>query len=153
MIHAKVTRMFFDRRAVIDAVDRATRKVLGHFGGLVRKAAHKSIEETSGPSSPGRPPHSHMAARRRRINAQRRREGKPSLRGGFTGLKYILYAYEPATRSVIIGPASNRSRSMTIPEILECGEKDPKVAARPFIGPAFEQERVKLPALWANSIK
>jgi len=28
-----------------------------------------------------------------------------------------------------------------------------KVAARPYMGPAFEQEKPKLPAMWAGSIR
>jgi len=51
----------------------------------------------------------------------------------------------------VIGPASNRSRSITIPEILEYGKLD--VSRHPFMGPAFEQQKPKLPSLWANSVK
>jgi len=66
-------------------------------------------------------------------------------------LKHILFAYEPAKRSVIIGPASNRKRSLTIPEILEEGKLN--VAERPLIGPAFEKTKASLPSIWAQSVK
>jgi len=145
--------MFFDRRPVMDAVDAATRRVLSRFGYLVRKAARASIKESAGGSSPGQPPHSHMRARRRRLNAKRRKEGQEPIKKGFEGLRFVLFAFNAESRSVIIGPASNRSRSMTIPEILEYGEKDPRVAARPFMGPSFEKEQKSLPSLWANSVK
>ena len=145
--------LFFDSKAVMDATDRATRKVLSKFGYLVRKSARASVKEAAGSSSAGQPPHSHMRARRRRLNAKRRSEGKEPVKKGFEGLRYILFSFNPESRSVIIGPASNRTRSMTIPEILEYGEKDPRVAARPFMGPAFEKEQKSLPSLWGNSIK
>jgi len=152
MIRMKTKQMFFDRQAVISRVDKATRKVLGHFGALVRKSAIASIKEAPAKrhAPPGSPPFSHMLARRRKINQRRKAEGKQPVRG-FKGLKHILYAFEPVNRSVIIGPASNRSRSITIPEILEYGKLD--VSRRPFMGPAFEREKPKLPAMWANSVK
>ena len=154
MIGAKVKHLFFDTDLVKRCVDSATRKVLSEFGRNVRRRAVASIRESPGPAPAGQAPHSHMAAKRRRANKKRRQEGKEPVRGGFRGLKHILYAFEPAGRSVIIGPASNRKRNLTIPEILEYGA-DPsgKVGKRPFMGPAFEQEKPKLSALWAGSIK
>lgn len=153
MIGMNVKLLFFDSRAVTSRVDKTTRKVLGHFGALVRKAAIASIKESppARHAPPGSPPLSHVSARRRRLNRRRKAEGKQPVRGRFKGLKHILYAYEPAKHSVIIGPVSNRSRSITIPEILEEGKLN--VAERAFMGPAFEKERPKLPAMWSGSIR
>lgn len=153
MIGMNVKLLFFDRQAVASRADAATRKVLGHFGALVRKAAIASIKEAppARHAPPGSPPLSHVSARRRRINQRRKAEGKQPVRGGFKGLKHILYAYEPVNRSVIIGPASNRSRSITIPEILEEGMLN--TAHRPFMGPAFEKIKPKLASLWASSVR
>jgi len=153
MIGMNVKLLFFDSRAVTSRVDKATRKVLGHFGALVRKSAIASVKEAppSRHAPVGSPPFSHISARRRKLNRKRKVEGKQPVRGGFKGLKHILYAYEPTKRSVVIGPASNRSRSITIPEILEEGKLD--VGKRAFMGPAFEKEIPKLPALWAGSVK
>jgi len=92
-----------------------------------------------------------MAARRRAINRKRKAEGRLKAKPGFKGLKHILYAYDPAKQSVIIGPASNRKRSITIPEILEDGKLD--VGQRPFMGPAFEKAKPSLPSLWSGSVK
>lgn len=144
--------MFFDSRKVISAVDRATRKVFGHFGGLVRKTAVRSIKTRArGTSSPGQPPLDKLGAKRREENRRRKALGRKKAKAGFKGLKHILYAYETTKKSVIIGPASNRTRSLTIPEILEEGKRN--VTARPFMGPAFQQARQKLPAMWANSVR
>ena len=151
-VGARLKAYFFDSAKVIHSVDATTRKALSAFGAAVRRAAIASIKEASGPSSPGQPPHSHVGSVRRRINRWRKSQGKEPIRGGFKGLKYILFGYEPSNKSVIIGPASNRTRSLTIPEILEYG-RDPKrnIAARPFMGPVFEREQSKLPAHWAKA--
>ena len=153
-IAARVKLLFFDDAKVLLAMDRATAKALSRFGAEVRRAARASIKESPGASAAGTPPHSHMAARRRARNKARKAAGQEPVKSGFAGLKFILFAYDPAGRSVIIGPASNRTRSLTIPEILEKG-KDPKhkVATRPFMSPAFESSEKKLPAMWARSLK
>jgi len=148
-----IRRLFFDKAAVMNQMDTRSRVALAKFGALVRKTAIASVKEAS-PSQhapAGSPPFSHMAARRRAINRKRKAEGRPRVKPGFKGLKHILYAYEPAKRSVIIGPASNRKRSITIPEILEEGKLD--TAERPFMGPSFEKSREKLPDIWRSSVK
>ena len=146
-IGGRIHLLFFDDKKVLQAMARSTAQALSRFGAEVRKLARASIKESPGASAAGSPPHSHMAAIRR----SRKKAGKSP---GFAGLKYILYAYDRLARSVIIGPASNRTRSLTIPEILEKG-KDPKhkVATRPFMSPAFEQSEKKLPSMWGKSIR
>jgi hypothetical protein len=75
----------------------------------------------------------------------------------------IFFGYDPARKSVVIGPTPFRSE-VEAPPLLEYGgravranRKGKKVIAtykaRPFMGPAFKQEKPKLPALWATSIK
>ena len=78
-----VTRMFFDRRAVLSRVDAATQSVLSRFGAFVRQAARTSIRFRKKPSEPGQPPSSHTGLLRR----------------------FIFFSYEPRQRSVVIGPA------------------------------------------------
>jgi len=155
MIDARfsVKQLFFDRQAVINQMDIRARSALSKFGALVRKAAIASVKEAppTRHAPAGSPPFSHMAARRRAINRRRKAEGRPKAKPGFKGLKHILYAYDPVKRSVIIGPASNRTRSITIPEILEEGKLN--VSPRPLMGPAFEKTAPKLDGLWADSVK
>jgi len=133
---------FFDRQAVVDALDAATRSVLGRFGDRVRKAARSSIRETKSdkPSKPGKPPRSRTGA----------------LRQG------IVYAYDPNEKSVVIGPMK-LNRSTPAPALHELGgtarivEKDRvKTAmypARPYMRPAFEKKLPQLPGLWKRAIK
>jgi hypothetical protein len=141
MIGMVTKQMFFDTKAVISAVDRATRKVLSQFGAFVRTAAKHSIRKRKAVSQPGQPPSSHAGHLRR----------------------LIFFGYDPARKSVVIGPTPFRSEAEA-PPLLEYGGRAQRknrkgrnvtaiYKARPFMGPAFEQEKPKLPALWAGSVR
>lgn len=153
MIRMDFKLLFFDRQAVRDHAEAKARSALGKFGAMVRKAAIASIKNAPATqhASAGSPPFSHMSAKRRKINQRRKAEGKQPVKGGFKVLKHILFAYEPTKRSVIIGPASNRTRSITSPERREEGKL--AVSQHPFMGPAFEKTEPKMPSLWASSVK
>jgi hypothetical protein len=161
-ISAKVTECFFDRPTVMEALDKATRKALSRFGAFVRQTAQKSLQERSAHihARPGGPPFVHSSAKLlkiraglRSVNRARKKAGQTKLkpRGMFSGLKYILFAYDTSAKSVVIGPASNRVRGVTIPEILEEGKLG--IPARPFMGPAFDREKSKAASLWAGSVR
>ena len=143
---AQVKKLFFDRAAVMSAMDKATRRALSKFGAFVRQTSRNSIRSGEGTSAPGQPPRSH------------------------TGLlkRFIWFAYQPATRSVVIGPAllNKPASAGEAPALLEYGgvasrrvqaarggSFHPRYRARPFMRPAFEREQRKLPACWANSVK
>jgi len=141
MMNMRIKQMFFDRQAVLGAVDRATRSVLSKFGAFVRTAARHSIRKRKAVSQPGSPPSSHVGTLRR----------------------LIFFGYDPARKSVVIGPTPLGSE-VEAPPLLEYGgrarrknRKGRNVTAtyrpRPFMTPAFESEKTKLPALWANSVK
>jgi len=80
---------FFDRAKVKNAVDAGTRRVLSRFGAFVRTRARTSIRKKKGTSPPGSPPHSHVGLLR----------------------KFILFAYDPQRKSVVIGPTLIRAES------------------------------------------
>lgn len=142
MIGLKIDKsMFFDRGIVLKKVDSATRRVLSKFGAFVRTTARHSIRKRKGASSPGSPPNSHVGLLK----------------------KLIYFGYDTGKRSVVIGPTPLRGTAEA-PPLLEYGGrttiKDRKgrraranYKARPYMGPAFEQEKKKLPSLWANSIR
>lgn len=133
---------FFDRTAVTSAVSHATRKVLSRFGAFVRTAARSSIRRRKSVSKPGQPPTS------------------------WTGLlkKFLFFSFDQAKRSVVIGPVRlNKSRGEA-PGLLEYGgssarrdrkgrRRATRYRARPYMGPAFEKERQKLPQLWKDSVR
>ena len=137
--------LFFDSKKVLDATSRAERKVLSRFGAYVRRSARSSIRKRKKASEPGKPPSSH------------------------TGLfkRFLLFAYDPGRKSVVIGPARLDRKVGSAPRALEHGGRTQVVAkrrgrrvirtttirARPFMGPAFEKEKPKLPAMWRDSIR
>jgi len=142
MIGFKITKLFFDKKAVRDKVDAGTRRVLSKFGAFVRRTARSSIRKRKKPSSPGSPPSSHIGLLK----------------------KLIFFGYEPAKRSVVIGPArlSQKGRGEA-PHLLEYGgtgtvqrkgkRRRSRIRARPFMAPAAEKEHPKLPAMWRDSVR
>jgi len=141
MIGMVAKKMFFDSKAVTTRVDVATQRVFKKFGAYVRTSARSSIRKRKAISKPGSPPSSHVGTLRR----------------------LIYFGYDRASRSVVIGPEQFEGRAEGA-EALEYGgrirvksRKQKTVMAtyraRPFMGPAFEKEKPKLPAMWANSVK
>lgn len=142
MIRFEMTQLFFDSKKVRRSVDRTTRGVLSKFGAFVRRTARSSIRKRKKPSAPGSPPSSHIGLLK----------------------KFIWFGYEPAKRSVVIGPARlSQAGRGEAPHLLEYGgtgtverrgkRKRAKVRPRPFMGPAFEKEQPKLPAMWRGSVR
>lgn len=134
-----VKKLFFDRAAVRDAVDRGTRRALSKFGAFVRTRSRSSIRKRKKVSEVGKPPSSHRGDLRR----------------------LIYFAFDPARKSVVIGPTPFGKGEA--PELLEYGgvvtrqTKDgPKTLyyrPRPFMGPAFKAELPKAPQVFKNAIR
>ena len=149
MIGIKLDRakgLFFDRAEVMRATSRAERQVLSRFGAFVRRSARSSIRKRKRTSEPGSPPSSHTGLLR----------------------KFIFFAFEPQSRSVVIGPVRLNQKVGDAPAALEHGGKSQvaegsrrrsrrtrtiRVRPRPYMQPAFEKERQKLPQMWRDSIK
>ena len=145
MIGMDLKAIFFDRKAVRSAVDRTARRVLSRFGAFVRRAAKSSIRKRKRASAPGEPPSSH------------------------TGLlkQFIFFGYDRDRRSVVTGPQRLNQKVGDAPAALEHGgvstvveglrgrrrRRRVRIKARPYMGPAFEQERPKLAAMWRDSVK
>ncbi len=143
MLDLRIKQMFFDRPKVKRAVDAARRRVLSKAGAFIRQTARTSIRKRKGTSKPGSPPYSHVGLLRR----------------------FILFGYDRQSESVVIGPVG--IKGSTAPRVLEQGgtttvtrgrrgkrtERRVRVAARPYMNPALEKERPKLPELWRNSVK
>ena len=171
MIGMKVTKLFFDTKAITNSVAKATQRNLSKFGAFVRTRSRSSIRRRKKSSAPGKPPSNR------------------------TGLlkRFIFFNYDPQAETVIIGPGKTNQIFFnkdgqpvtgTVPEVLEYGGeigifevfkfgrwqradlrsrrriqgrkqrlRRVKIKARPFMVPAFEKEKSKLPALWAGSVK
>jgi len=146
VITMRIKDMFFDRHVVIAAVDNAKRKVLSKAGAFIRTAAKTSIRKRKGSAPPGAPPHSHEGTLRR----------------------LILFGYDKPNDSVVVGPVGFKTSEA--PSVLEYGgdtvvfrrlggrggkltSQKVKIAPRPYMAPALEKERPKLPLLWRNSVR
>lgn len=143
MIDFRIKDLFFDRGKVMRAVDKAKRTVLSKAGAFIRTTAKHSIRTKKGPAPPGRPPHSHEGSLRR----------------------LILFGYDRASDSVVVGPVG--FRKSTAPNVLEFGgttqvktrrrgrvvKQKARIEMRAYMGPALEKERPKLPRLWAGSVR
>lgn len=140
----RMKALFFDRPAVQRAVDKAKRRVLTRAGAFVRTAARSSIRKRKRISEPGKPPSSHSGLLRR----------------------FIYFAYEPHLDTVVIGP-ERLNKQGEAPRVLEHGgrtritrrrrgkvvRRRVTIKPRPFMGPALEKERPKLPKRWAGAVK
>ncbi|MCL4198366.1 MAG: hypothetical protein KJZ69_12840, partial [Phycisphaerales bacterium] len=79
--------------------------------------------------------------------------------------RFILFGYDRQSDSVVVGPVG--FKASTAPAVLERGgtttvtrrrsgkrtERRVRIAARPYMNPALEKERPKLPLLWRNLIR
>jgi hypothetical protein len=106
----KVREAFFDRPKVIKALKRAKRKALSKAGAFVRKRARSSLRRRKRASAPGSPPSAHASS------------SQPSL-------KTILFAFQAASESTIVGPVqlnqvnfTVESVTSTVPGLHERGE-------------------------------
>lgn len=193
-ISYRATELFFDRAAVRDAVNAAERRVLAQFGAFVRRVARNSMRKA--PRDPARGVETYYDTRNRRraratgryVKRNTSRPGAPPLyHSGEPNLRTILYAYEPATHSVVVGPVGLNGAKGAAPPLLEFGGvarfrevltptgwrgantplakearkrgrarervRVARVAARPFMAPAFTSGAAKFPSLWAGAVK
>jgi hypothetical protein len=122
-------RTFLDRKAVIDAVDRAELRVMKKVGSFTMRSDRNSIKERPGISAPGKPPHGHTTyfrpAKPPKSGATpRKRPQKPQKRLRFRDS--ILFSYDPVRKSVVIGPVLyDRPQTPTVPQLLEQGGRMP----------------------------
>lgn len=129
-----------DRRKLAQAAARANKRALTKVGAFVRRRARSSIRKRKRISRPGQPPSGHTGKLR----------------------KLILFGYDPAGPSVVIGPRPTRSGS-DAPQALEHGGRYPRSShgrrvvyryrARPFMGPALSAEQSNIPDKWRDSVK
>jgi hypothetical protein len=143
MITMRIKDLFFDKKTVLRAVDKAKRAVLSKAGAFIRTAAKHSIRTKKGSAPPGKPPHSHEGSLRR----------------------LIYFGYDRASDSVVVGPVGFK-RSIA-PHVLEFGGKTEvkrwrhgklvktrvTVREHPYMGPALDKERPNLPKRWAGSVR
>ena len=105
----KLTDWFIDRANVAEKVGKARQRALMVAGAYIRRAARDSLRRSKKSAAPGDPP--------------RRHSSEPNL-------ATILFALDPSTGTMIIGPVGlnqrlNNATADTLPELLEHeGEQD-----------------------------
>lgn len=134
--------LFFDRAKVTRAMSDATRRALSKAGAFVRTTAKGLIRSGKGVSKPGSPPKSHVGLLK----------------------KFLFFAYDERSRSVVIGPMLLTEKTGEAPSLLEYGGLAKRrrrntdreflytYKARPYMGPALEKNVGKIPSTFQNSI-
>ncbi len=137
MLTIEMKELFFDRPAVREAIDRGKRDALSKQGAFVRQRARSSIRKRERASNPGEPPSSHVGTLKR----------------------LILFAFDQATESVVVGPERLFFKPTTggvpIPSLLEFGGRAvirhvlrnqvrPTVAAWAGVGPRVEEVEAEI---------
>lgn len=169
----KITRYFFDRAEVIDAMGVAEHNSLMRAAGRIWKSAQRRIRRRKNPSKPGQSPTSHT----------------DELRYG------LRFAFDPSSGGAVVGPVKhnkvffNNDRKPvkgTVPQILEEGGditvaeqqyqhsdewhridlrrgasqfaratrlRTVHIEARPFMAPAVEANLDKIPEAFRDSVR
>ena len=130
MIGMKAT-VKFDARKVRARAKKGNLESLGHAGGAIRLAARRSIRRSPKASVPGTPPHT--------------RKGR--LRGA------ILYAVERQQERVVIGPRYTVAGPSGMAHEFGGRFRGGRYDRRPFMGPALEKVKNRLPHMWAGSVR
>ena len=138
-----------DRRSIERSIQAGAKTALNKSGAYIRRSAKASIKRRKrGISEPGQPPISHTGA-----------------------IKRILYAYDPRTRTVVVGPLPFGLRGAGVLEyggVTRVKQPVPTsgggyririikmlIRARPFMRPALSREAAsgKLASAWKNVMK
>ena len=110
---------------------RASIESLGHAGGAIRLAAVRSVRKRKGPAPQGEPPHTHT----RRLP------------------RAIKYAVVKQKSLVVIGPDVESLGTAGKAHEHDGAYKHEHYKPRPFMGPALEKTKDRLPKLWAGSVR
>ncbi|MCL2645607.1 MAG: hypothetical protein FWD61_01215 [Phycisphaerales bacterium] len=130
MIQARA-KIKLDAKKVMAAAKRGNITSLGHAAGAIRLAARHSIKKSPKKSPAGTPPNT--------------RKGR--LRGA------IKYAVSKSPPSAVIGPdAANAGTSGKAHEFGGKYKRE-RYDRRPFMLPALENVKPRLPKCWENSIR
>lgn len=128
----QLKKSFFDKAAVLRAVDAGTRKALSKFGAFVRRDAKSSVRKRKATAEPGSPPSSHTAKLK----------------------NLVFFSYDADQKSVVTGPLAFGTG--TVPRLLEEGGTNAKgrfYRPFPFMKPAFDRTKSKLATIFTDCIK
>lgn len=121
----------FDTKKVLKAAKDGSIKSLGHAGAAIRLVARRSIKTSKKESAPGTPPNS--------------RKGQIK--------RAIVYAVENEQQRVVIGPDVSVVGTSGAAHEFGGQYKKQRYEKRPFMGPALEKTKDRLPQEWAGFVK
>lgn len=147
---------FFDRAKVLESMDRKTARSFSRFGSFVRKRSQTSIRYRKQVSAPGQPPSAHRVMGRITKN---RKRGITKTRNVSPLRELIYFAWDAATRSVVIGPVlfgPGSARQLEEGGQVKATQQDGTVTVihirkRPYMLPAFKAELPKAPTQFAET--
>jgi len=119
----------FEGHKVRKAAKHASVKSFGHAGALIRKVARQSIKRSPTPADAGAPPHTRKGQLKRAI----------------------LYA--AGKDAVVVGPDAGIVGTSGSAHEFGGRYRRNRYEKRPFMGPALEKAKDRLPRTWANSVK
>ncbi len=129
MVGIKV-RTRFDGGKVRRAAKKGSIESLGHAGAAIRLTARRSIRRSEKPSTPGKPPHTRKGQMKRAI----------------------VYAVEKERGDVVVGPDYAVVGPAGMAHEHGGRFRGTKYEKRPFMGPALEKVKDRLPRKWAGSV-
>lgn len=113
-------RMFFNTEAVKRSIGAATQKALSRQGAYIRQRMKGSLRYRKKASKSPDPPSVHRTESFRRTTTNRK-TGVQTVRATSPLKELVFFAYDPATRSVVVGPAKFGSSPGVVPPTLEKG--------------------------------
>lgn len=99
-------KSFFDRAAVADKIPPAIKKALSKFGAFTRRRDKSSLKYRKAPAARGKPPSVHKSAHFKR---KKKSKGVVTEQPTSPLRELIFFGFDPAKKSVVIGPAVFRS--------------------------------------------
>ncbi len=172
VLSARVNKVFFDSKELLETLDKTEIRVHSKFGAYVMTSDRRSMRKVNKkgePSKEGQPPKERLGHLKR-------------------GRYAVSFGYDLNTKSVVIGaeifPGLKKRNSDTMPATIEKGgdvlvdeaakkdgswsrrgmkwarlngkamrQRRARMGARPHTGPAFEREKPKLMGMWANAME
>ncbi len=161
---------FLDRNGkarMFNGISKARHKVLTRSGALIRTIARRSMKKARRKRLTEISNDERMQFRARQEIAKR--EGRPAPKLPFAPSKpgepprvragqlkqFLYFAFDPASKSVVVGPAKLPSSSaLPVPAILEFGgtSEGSRIAPRPYMRPALDVFKGQYTRLWQDSI-
>lgn len=158
-------KSFVDRKAVLAALGRGQLSLLSKVGAWVRTRDKSSLRYRSRTSTPGEAPSVHRNAKFTRARKSRK-TGSTSRQNASPLRELTFFGIDPATKSVVIGPAhfkGSRVGGGKVPRVVEEGgvsafydrgkRKSGSYKPRPHTGPAFRSVLPLVPQWAKNLIK